>query len=146
MEPLTMRQETVTGDTMRIRVDTQNYPLEAILNASYAFLDRAYIFLSSDLRRRTIDISFTPKEPLKSKDLKVLRGEFTNELLHAALRFFVSQRSKAVREYIVNRALFSVLPPPPALKKDARTYQDDPEGIAIPWEEKYGKKKKARRS
>lgn len=127
---------------MHIRLDTRTYPLEAILNACYVFLDRAYIFLRSELSDHTIDVSFSSKKTLSSKVFRELTGDFQNELLHAALRFFISQKNKNIREYIVGRALFSALSQGPQTDQQTRSYKRDPLGIAIPWEKKYGKKKK----
>ena len=127
---------------MHIRLDTRTYPLEAILNACYVFLDRAYIFLRSELSDHTIDVSFSSKKTLSSKVFRELTGDFQNELLHAALRFFISQKNKNIREYIVGRALFSALSQGPQAGQQTRSYKGDPLGIAIPWEKKYGKKKK----
>lgn len=128
---------------MHIRLNTKTYPLEAILNASYVFLDRAYILLGSEHANRTIDVSFSPKKTLSPRATKELVGDFQNELLHAALRFFISQKNKNIREYIVGRALFSTLAQnPKTTSPQTRSYKEDPLGIAVPWEAKYGKKKK----
>jgi len=132
---------------MKIQINSKIYPLEAILNASYAFIDRTYIFLDDDSRKNEITVSLKGKQRLSTKKLNNLRGEFMNELLHCALRCKISKNNKKIREYIVGRALYSALPlsmEETVLEDDSGklSYQEDPLGIAIPWEEKYGKKKK----
>jgi len=134
---------------MKIQINSKIYPLEAILNASYAFIDRTYIFLDDDSRKNEITVSLKGKQRLSTKKLNNLRGEFMNELLHCALRCKISKNNKKIREYIVGRALYSALPlsmEETILEDDSEklSYQEDPLGIAIPWEEKYGKKKNAR--
>lgn len=127
----------------KIELNSKIYPLEAILNACYIFIDRAYIFLDSDPKGNQIKVSIKGKKRLTQKQLEVLKGEFTNELLHSALRYQISKNNKKIREYIIGRALYSALPTPDLFTASGKLdYQEDPLGIAIPWEEKYGKKKK----
>lgn len=130
---------------MNIKLNSKIYPLEAILNACYAFIDRVYIFLDSDSKGNLIRVSTKGKHRLSEKQLESLHGEFMNELLHCALRYTISKNNKKIREYIIGRALYSALPASdlvtPTEKLD---YQEDPLGIAIPWEKKYGKKKNAK--
>ena len=134
---------------MKIQLNPKIYPLEAILNASYTFIDRAYVFLDSNSKGNEIVVSLKGKQRLSPKKLEDLRGEFMNELLHCALRYKISKNNKKIREYIIGRALYSALPvsmEETILDEDSGKldYQQDPLGIAIPWEEKYGKKKDAR--
>lgn len=131
----------------KITLDSRIYPVEAVLNAAYIFIDRAYIFLDSKLRNK-ITVFIKGKKRISQRQLDCLAGEFMNELLHSALRCAVSKNNKKIREYIVGRALSSALPfsgfgPDAASAK--LDYQEDPLGIAVPWEDKYGKKKNAQR-
>ena len=128
---------------MKIELSSRVYPLEAILNACYAFIERAYIFLDTDTKRDSVAVSFKGKSRISKKQFEALKGEFINELLHCALRYEISKNNRKIREYIIGRALFSVSPVlDPDSTVDKLNYQDDPLGIAIPWEEKHGKKKK----
>jgi hypothetical protein len=79
---------------------------------------------------------------------RLLADRFRNELLHATLRLQISKNNKKIREYIVGTALGSSLPVSDlfTLGKDQSKDGlvdplDDPLKIALPWEEKYGKKK-----
>jgi len=122
---------------MDIKLNSKIYPLEAILSACYVFIDRAYIFLEGDSKGKTVKVSFKGKVKLSERKLKSLRGEFMNELLHCALRYKISKNNKKIREYIIGRAIYSALP---AKSGQTGDYQEDPLGIAVPWEEKYGNK------
>jgi len=130
-----------------ISLNPKIYPLEAIYGACYIFIDKAYLLLDGDPKKE-IKISIIGKQELKLKNLEKIAGEFKNELLNYTLRLSIAKNTKKIRETIVERALFSVLPHEEELEVidqseqiDKKTIEDDPLGIAVPWEEKYGKKK-----
>ena len=129
---------------MKIKLDAGIYPIEAIINAAYAFINRAYIYLDSDDMQKHILVSIKEKKRRSAAKGKVLKGEFLNELLHCALRNTVSKNNKKIREYIIGCALNSAMPLSGSNKEAVEFgYQRDPLGIAIPWEEKYGRNKHA---
>jgi len=128
---------------MKIKLNSKIYPLEVILNACHAFIDRAYIFLDSNGKAGNIIVSLKGKSRLSAGRLDCLHGDFMNELLNCALRYSVSKENKKIREYIILRALCASMPAQnPESNSEKLDYQQDPLGIAVPWEEKYGKKKK----
>jgi len=130
---------------MKIRLDLKIYPLEAILNTCYKFIECIYIFLDTDSKARFVKVSMKGKKKLSKKRLAALKGEFMNELLYSVLRHNVSKNNKKIREYIIGRALYSSVSIPDLdLDKEKLNYQDDPLGIAVPWEEKYGKKERVK--
>jgi len=131
-------------------VDTNIYSMEAVYAASYAFIDKAYVYLSGD-PRSVVKIRLKPKV---KGDFYFTRGEFMNELLNAALRVRISERNKQVREYIVGTALLGATGEVPSIARPSNqadrsdeyvnfsgvvdnAWEDDPLGIAVPWEEKY---------
>jgi His-Xaa-Ser system protein HxsD len=131
-------------------LNTKTYPLEAIYSTAYVFLDRAYIYLDGDPKKE-IQVSLKGKNKLTKKELENLAGEFQNELLNYLLRVEIGKRTKKIREFIVGTALVSSLPKFPFFDEasyletygeEEKDWQNDPLGIAIPWEEKYKKKKK----
>lgn len=120
------------------------YPLEAILSACCIFLDRAYIHLDDKEKEGNLLVHLTPKKKLSIKGLKILEGELMNELLHCVLRYKINKNNKKIREHIISCALYSALPiseKEDLLIADTQNleYQQDPLGIAVPWEEKVGK-------
>jgi His-Xaa-Ser system protein HxsD len=132
----------MTG-SIKLLLDPKIYPLEAIYGASYVFIDKAYLFLKSGPSGK-IEVSLKGKKKLSKKQLRDLKGEFLNELLNYTLRINLAKYNKKIREHIVSRALFSALGGEKNTEGDEGekfNYEKDPFGIAIPWEEKYGKKK-----
>lgn len=122
------------------------YPKEAIYAACYVFLDRFYLYL--DQVNSRIKVYLKPKPGIKLT-LNSCRGEFRNELLNNTLRLAISKRNQKIREMIVREALFFSQPKKELddliLKKQngkRENWKKDPQGIAIPWETKYGKKAK----
>jgi len=128
--------------SQKITVDLKIYPLEAIYGASYVFIDRAYLFLEPAGKNK-VAITFRPKEDAGAKELENITGEFFNELLNYAFRLNLSKENKKIRQHIIEQALFAASEPAAEKFSDSGLgygEDDDPLGIAIPWEEKYGQK------
>jgi len=122
-------------------VDSKLYPLEAVYGAAYVFLDKAYLRLDGNPKKEVLVILKGKKE-LTEKQLEKLRDEFLNELLNYGLRYKISESNKKIREYVVGKALFSAMPPEiEETEEKDEDWQKDDLGIAVPWEEKYGKGK-----
>ena len=134
------------------------YPLDAVMSAAYTFLDRAYVLLDKDSTGTIVRL--WPKE---GQDARPTEGDFVNELLNEALRLKIAKQNQQVREMVINRALFAATSTNVEeevldqaldslddlddldldLDGDNLDFLDDPLGIAVPWEEKYGEEKKA---
>lgn len=128
---------------LKVNVDLNIYPLEAIYGAAYVFVDKVYIFLDS-LAEGKVEITFRSKDENEVEALEKIEGEFMNELLNYTLRLKLSESNKKIREYVVEQALFSALGREEGILKNEGEkfeFEDDPLGIAIPWEDKYGNKK-----
>ena len=131
------------NNVVKLVLDNKVYNLEAVLSACYSFIDRAYMFLDTDSKKAKTLVSLKGKKKISPKKLNQLKDEFLNELLYCSLRYTVSKNNKKIREYIVGRALYSALPESDLISESEKSdYIEDPLGIAIPWEEKYGKKEK----
>lgn len=138
-----------------IYVNPKIYPLDVIYSAAYVFLDRAYILLDGDPKKEIIvELRFKEKTEGKSKGKKLekLGREFGNELLNYADYKQRAEKTKEIKQLLLQRAL---LTNDASLKEseenagfdnsseeleEDKSYLEDPEGIAIPWEEKYGSK------
>lgn len=135
----------ISKDSVTLTLKEAVYPLEAIYGASYVFIDRAFLFL--DGRGQKIEVTLSPKQKMSAGELRALAGDFLNELLNYALRVGISAENKKIRQYVVQRALFSAANIEPC---DCETkpveigfdFASDPLGIAVPWEEKYGRPEK----
>ncbi len=125
-----------------IVLDQDLYPLEALYGAAYVFLDRCYLFLDRPDPAR-VRVTLTPREAGPEVEaLRALAGEFANELLSCAWRQKVVAANRPVVEEVTRRALSAAMGPPTLddLAKFDFTDEpfDDPLGIAVSWEEKYG--------
>ena len=136
MKKNTRRKE----NTLVLTLNPQLYSLEVIYGASYVFIDRAYILLDGDTKK-SVKVFMKGKKRLSRKGLEALAGEFKNELLNYALREKLNRSSRKIRECTIEKALAIPGPGIPEQPQDYSDYLKDPLGIAIPWEEKYGKRK-----
>lgn len=131
--------------TVTLRLDAQIYPLGALHAASYVFLDRCYVLLDAP-DASTFTATLAWKKAAGSDDLQRLAGEFANECLACAWRGKIAQEGRLVIESGTARALAGAMGPPSLDDLESFDFGDvpldDPLGIALSWEEKYGKKKK----
>ncbi len=135
-----MEKATIKNNTIKFSFNLKDYPLEALYGATYVFIDQAYLFLDSKNKRK-IDVHLKGKKKLSNKKLEILKGEFLNELLNYTMRVNLAKGNRKLREFTVGQALVSAYGNEEVVQKNEMQYQDDPLGIAVPWEEKYGKKK-----
>jgi His-Xaa-Ser system protein HxsD len=135
-------------------VDLDIYPLDVVMAAGYVFIDRFYVLIDKAGDGK-VKVSLSAKPIQPGEPAGKLAGEFLNELLGQALRREVGKKHEKVREILLARALFGAAPKmaepggtenaadTTAREMDGATddgdYLDDPLGIAVPWEEKYGK-------
>lgn len=127
-----------------IVVNQKLYPLEVIYQTAYIYIDRCYVLLGRPAKDQ-VSVRLKARPDCSKADFEAIVGEFENELLAQALRRKVAQRTEGAREAIIHRALFSAMPESLSLglddDDDDGDYLDDPLGIAVPWEEKFGQEK-----
>jgi len=80
------------------------YPKEAVLKASYCFIDRCYIYLNQTDTDYTIEV--TAKA---SFNIEGLQHEFKNELLAQTVRHHVYKQTHTIRELLMARAMASTI-------------------------------------
>ena len=134
-------------------VDLDIYPLDVVMAAGYSFIDRCYVLIDKEGNGK-VRVSLSVKPGQHGELAGRLAGEFSNELVSQALRREVGNKHEKVREILLARALFGAAPKmaetawadrggaAPVGGSDGSAdddYLDDPLGIAVPWEEKYGK-------
>lgn len=118
------------NNKLAFTLNLDNYSLESVYQAAYTMLDRLYFYFDKKSARSLL-AEIQAKEDLAAPALEKLKGEFFNELLNSELRLQVAKRTKKVREALIAQALIGA-------SADKTDYVDDPLGIALPWEEKYG--------
>jgi len=139
----------------RLTVDTEVYSREAILGAAYTFTDRCFVLLDAPDTHQ-LQVELKGRELLEQSELELLAGEFGNELLNQTLRQEICKQNQPLIEAVVSRTIGSALGPSQApaeidlseleaLELDDEPF-DDPLGIAVSWEDKYGKNKKSPKS
>jgi His-Xaa-Ser system protein HxsD len=129
-----------------LRVDASLYPLGALYGASYVFIDRCWVLLDRPDEKH-FRVTLTWKKPdVPAAALEALAGEFMNELLSCAWRAKIAEESRSVIESVTARAYAGAMGPPSLDELESFEFSEeafeDPLGIAMSWEEKYGKKKK----
>ena len=133
-----MPKSKIKKGQVELTIDPQLYPLEAVYGAAYVFLDKAYLRLDGNPKKKII-IKIKGKESLDREKLENLAGDFLNELLNYTLRYKISKNNRKIREYIVGTALLSSLAEAPEAE-EKEEWEEDPLGIAVPWEEKHKKR------
>lgn len=147
---------------MEIKLNKKIYPLDAILHTCNLYSDQIYFKI--DKNAAEFKVSTSLKQGTNNNKLKKLMDEFQNELLYQTLRLNIAKENKKARELIIEQALCAALPSQQdeqiegqsdigdidkeleeseidkeleeILKEvEAEDYQDDPLGIALPWEE-----------
>ena len=155
------------GGTGVLLVHRDLYPNDVLFGTAFAFLDRCYVHLDmADADHVQVELTPRPGAVISATELA---GEFKNDLVNQAVRYKLSKQTEKVRTLIVGRAIGLAQPSdedsaqegapapsgapapqvpdlPPEVAKllaeedDSLDFLDDPLGIAVPWEEKYGKK------
>ena len=144
------------ADTI-IKVSRQAYEREAVLSAAYNIIDGCYLLIDHDgAEYFSVQLWRKNDAAMGAAELESL---FLDELLNESLRLRISAENLKIREMIINKALYSasgsaVIPAPVQgqqegegdldlsdfdLDEDDLDFLDDPLGIAVPWEEKYGR-------
>lgn len=113
-------KSTVINGNLMFNVNARFYPLDAILNTAFLFIDRCYVFLDGD-PKKSINIQLKGKNDLSAKQLSNLKGEFNNELLNQILRVKLAKDNKKLREYMVGQALIGASPERPAADSSQNT-------------------------
>lgn len=137
-----MREPTINAKSNHVElvVDEKIFPRTVSLAAVYRFMDQCYIKLERAGRGK-LNISLKGKKKLGTAGLIKLADELENELLQQLMRDMISEQTSGLREVLVGRALLSSEPQETEEPgEEDLDYLDDPLGIAIPWEEKYGDK------
>jgi len=134
-----------------VSLNPKLYFVDVILSTAYLFTDSCYVLIDGDPEEEIILELRLKKEGM---NLEKLGREFNNELINYAAYNEQSAKNANLREAILTRALLtnspSLLQRPvedneklteeaDCLEEDGTLDIDDPEGIAVPWDDKYEK-------
>ncbi|MFW6025279.1 MAG: His-Xaa-Ser system protein HxsD [Candidatus Woesearchaeota archaeon] len=114
----------------KIEINPEIYSLDVIYSAAYVLLDKAYIKLEGDPKNKMI-VKIRKKEDTK-EDLDKIKGRFEEELLNYSFYKKQLEKTKDIRDIIMNRALLTNQSED-NLKGDEE-FSGDPEDI-VPWED-----------
>lgn len=123
-------------DHVILKFNCALYPKEAVMKAAYHFIDRCYIHV--DICNEDYAVSITPKKGFQLDDIS---GEFENELLAQAVRYYVYQQTHTIREILIARAMSSTISGG-SYESDSTELPekvDDLESILMDWFEKNEK-------
>lgn len=102
---------SISESILEITINPKIYPLEAVLNAAYFFIEDFYIFL--DQPAGALELRMKGKNRMGKARLEATAGEFFNTMLSENLRLELSKRNKTLRETILQQAITSALSPAP---------------------------------
>ena len=103
--------------TKSLDIDTKIYPLDVIYSVAYIFLDKYYVLLEGDPKEK-IQVKLTAKD--NKAEISKAIGEFKNNLITHSLYKKQSEKNSAIRQLILQAALFPVeqSAPPREQKKE----------------------------
>jgi len=118
---------------VKIFIDTKIYPLEIIYSAAYMFLDKNYVILDGDPKKKII-VQLKPKNS-KKIDFEELVGDFNNELINYSVYAIQAARTNVIREALIKRAMKTIEESKEETleEEEEDLWVNDPEGIAEPW-------------
>jgi len=121
-----------------VSVNPYFYKMDVVYSSLYNFLDNCFCKVDGDPRQEIL-VELKPKD--KKENLEKIGRKFNNEIINYAAREIRGLKTEGMRLEIVRRALTSHQPKEniEKPKKNLEDWENDPEGINIPWENKYGK-------
>ena len=126
-------------------LDESLYPRAAVYGAAYVFLDRCYVLLDAPQAGRWRVTLADKAGGADEAALRALVGELANELLSCAWRHQITIDNRAVIEATTMQAMAGAMGPPSLDELADFDFTeepfDDPLGIAVSWEDKYGNKR-----
>jgi len=135
-----------------VSVNPKIYPLDIVLSSAYIFTDTCYVLVDGDPNEEII-VELRPKN--KEENIEEIGRKFNNELINYANYAVQAIKNERLREAIFSRVLLTnAIEIPRAanqenldyLEKEAKPWKlEDPEEIAVPWDEKYGENKDKQR-
>lgn len=128
-----MENIKLAKDSVELVINPKVYSLDVVYSAAYVFLDKAYVLLDGDPKKKII-VKLKAK---KKADLEKLGLEFMNELVNYADYSKRAEKTRALREFILKRALLTNdIVENPKEEFDAIAKELEKENLVLPWEKK----------
>jgi His-Xaa-Ser system protein HxsD len=130
------------SDGVVLSFEESIYPKDAVFGAAYALLDRCFVHIDREGTKLLVRLRAKPGVSLSSD---LLAGEFESEALAQSWRREIIKENQTLIQGMTSRAVAGAAGPPgldDLLDEDLGDLGDafdDPLGIAVSWEEKYGK-------
>ncbi|MEM9073847.1 MAG: hypothetical protein AAGE52_35475 [Myxococcota bacterium] len=149
--PSDLLESDLEDGSMRLRMSTSLYPVDALYAAAFQFLDRCWVLLDQEDDRYVVTlVPKVGKAPFDAQQKDAVAGEFANAVLAAAWRARLTTANRGPIELVMKTAFAGAVGPPSLDELEEFDFSDepfeDPLGIAESWESKYGKKPKAEES
>lgn len=127
----------------KISLPLNRYCQEVVELSCYKFLDVFYFKFSGDDKKIIVEAFL--RDDTQKVTKKDFEKDFYTELNHNLIRTKIARENKNLREMVVFKTFFSALPEDEKERAILESEVDnpkfeDPLGIAIPWEQKHGKK------
>ncbi|NOY91546.1 MAG: His-Xaa-Ser system protein HxsD [Deltaproteobacteria bacterium] len=146
--PDVLAHADLDDSSAELTVDSTLYSLESVYGASFTFIDRCFVFLDRPAEGQ-LRVTLAAKKSATQDELRGFVGEFANELLACAWREKITAENRGAIEAVTMQALAGAMGPPSLDELEDFDFSEepfeDPLGIAMSWEEKYGKDKAKRK-
>lgn len=140
----------------KFEIDKDIFGRSALLRSGFSVTGRCYVSIET-ASNQNWEVVLKSRDECSEEEMERLEGEFRNALITESYRDTLLETSRAVKEMIVAKALFSAEGAGfksvdsmgsadnqtddefAFIDEELDNYLDDPLGIAIPWEEKHSK-------
>ncbi len=127
-----------------VTIDATLYPVDAVYGASFVLIDRCYVLLDKTDGRFSVTLTLKKATDDSAASLRAMVGELANELLACAWRIKIQAENRGLIESVTMRSMAGAMGAPSLDDLESFDFSseafEDPLGIALSWEEKYGKK------
>lgn len=113
-------------NAVSVSANAKIYPLPAIFSAAYSLMDKAYVIIDGNPKKKIV-VTLKPKKRMALQALAML---FNEQLLLYAVYFNEAKKSRVIREALVKKALLENA----AKESSEELFIQDPKGIAVPWQ------------
>jgi len=123
----------IFDDHVLVSINPKIHQIDTIYAAAYVLIDKAYIVLDGDPKTEII-AEIRPKQKQNPEELG---NEFNEQLINYSVYKVQSEKNSDIRNILLQRSLLTN-----DFIGEDNDKIEDPDEIAVPWEEKHKKPKK----